>query len=246
MIDKQRPWVLITGASSGIGKACAEVFAGLNYNLLLVSRDLSALEQVKNNALSKGAADVCCFVVDLGSHSEVKQLFVDIIKYTRVLDIVVNCAGIMRPQPLLMTQSQLVEEQFNVNSFAPLWICQQASKLMIRQRRGAIVQVSSAVAQQGAKGQAAYAASKAAVEGLTKSLAKELAPLGIRVNCVRPGIIDTNLLSNIDSEERQATVKKVGLGRVGEAKEVAEGIVYLAHAEYVTGHILNIDGGLHL
>ncbi|MPW28668.1 SDR family oxidoreductase [Agarivorans sp. B2Z047] len=244
--DLVNKWVLISGASSGIGASCAKQYYHLGYSLLLVARDKAKLELLSDSLPSSNEQEVHYFSVDVSDELNVRTLFSQLVKITKRLDVLVNSAGVMLPQALIMTKPEVVEKLFKINSLSPVWLSQYASKLMMRQRKGAIINVGSAVAEQGAKGQSVYAASKAAVEGLTKSLARELAPVGIRVNAVRPGIIDTPLLNELSEEERESTINKVDLKRIGHPDEVAQVVVFLSQAEYVTGQIINVDGGLHL
>jgi 3-oxoacyl-[acyl-carrier protein] reductase len=137
-----------------------------------------------------------------------------------------------------------LKQQLNINFLAPYQHMQLASRLMSRLRRGSIANIVSQVSEQGSKGMSAYAASKAALTGATKSLAKELAPVGIRVNAVAPGFIDTPLTEHYEDETRQKVLQRTVLQRAGTAKEVADAVLYLLseQAGYTTGHVLPVDG----
>ncbi|MEC9261769.1 MAG: SDR family NAD(P)-dependent oxidoreductase, partial [Pseudomonadota bacterium] len=156
----------------------------------------------------------------------------------------VNNAGVMLESPLSVTSMDKLKQQLNINFLAPYQHMQLASRLMSRLRRGSIVNIVSQVSEQGSKGMSAYAASKAALTGATKSLAKELAPVGIRVNAVAPGFIDTPLTEHYENEARQKVLQRTVLQRAGTAREVADAVLYLLseQAGYTTGHVLPVDG----
>lgn len=156
----------------------------------------------------------------------------------------VNSAGVMSETALAMTSADALKQQMAVNFYAPYQHMQLASRLMSRQKAGSIVNIVSQVGELGSSGMSAYAASKAALTGATKSLAKELAPMGIRVNAVAPGFIDTALTAHYDENAKQKVYERVVLQRAGTAKEVANAAMYLLspHASYTTGHVLPVDG----
>ena len=147
-----------------------------------------------------------------------------------------------------MTRPDDLRRTFEVNVFGSYYCCQYAARLMARNKRGVIINLASAVGEQGATGQSAYAASKSAISGLTRSLARELAPQGIRVNAVAPGLIDSDMTSVYQAERRQAVIDHTALGRSGQAAEVAALIAFLAsdQAGYITGQVIGINGGLQL
>ena len=156
----------------------------------------------------------------------------------------VNNAGIMRDNVIGMIGEQLIQDVFAVNVFSVINMMQLANKLMSRQRFGSIINISSIVGVEGAAGQMVYSASKGAVASLTKSAAKELAPLGIRVNAVAPGLIDTDLLQAIGNEKIKENLQHIRMGRLGNTLDVANVILFLASdlSAYVTGEIIGVDG----
>ncbi len=178
------------------------------------------------------------FVRDLvkGVHGRFKQL-----------DILVNNAGLMRSAPLGMMSDADVAETLAVNLGGMLHAMQAAARLLAR-AKGSVVNVSSIVGLRGAAGQSVYAASKAGVIGATLAAAKELAPVGVRVNAVAPGFIATELTATLGDQVRNATLGRIGLGRIGDPTEVADAVVFLAsdRARYITGQVLGVDGGLTL
>lgn len=236
--------ILITGASRGIGKSIAEVCVALGATVYLGGRDDEALDKL---ALGLGDNAVA-FSYDVTDHEQVKAAFAHIQKYVGKLDGLVNNAGIMLDAPLSMTKLEHLQQQLNVNTIAAFQHSQLASRLMTKQRSGCIVNLCSAVGEHGSAGQSAYATSKAALSGMTKSLAKELAALGIRVNGIAPGFVETDLVSHYTTQKQAEVVEAIALGRVGKAKEVADLVSFMLsdHSAYITGQIIGIDGGMKL
>jgi 3-oxoacyl-[acyl-carrier protein] reductase len=178
----------------------------------------------------------------------IKDAYKSIFQAHKRLDILVNNAGILRNGVIGMMSDDLIRETIDLNTIAVIHHIQEAARLMARNKTGAIINLASIVGQAGSEGQMVYSASKSALWGLTRSAAKELAPKGIRVNAVSPGMIRTDLLKELPQaklDERVATIK---LGRLGEPEEVASAIVFLCSdmASYITGQTLGIDGGMVL
>ncbi|MCC2615111.1 SDR family oxidoreductase [Aestuariibacter halophilus] len=235
-------YILVTGANRGIGLATASVCVALGATVFLAGRDEEGLQGVAA-LLGERAVPMC---YDLTDEDEVKAAFGHIQTHVGKLDGLVNNAGAMLDRPLAMTRLSELRELLDINTVAAYQHAQLAARLMSRERNGVIVNVSSVVGEQGSAGQSAYATSKAALSGMTKALAKELAPLNIRVNGVAPGFIDTDLTAAYQDDKRDAVLQRIGLGRVGESKEVADLISFLLspHASYITGQIIGIDGGM--
>ena len=243
------PVALITGGSKGIGLATAYVLAAEGYRLVLAARSAEQLADAHQALhLKHPDADVTLVTTDVADESQVKALFQQLLADHQRLDLLVNCAGIMQESPLAMTRADDLQQIFEINVFGSYYCCQYAARLMARNQQGVIINLASAVGEQGAAGQSAYAASKSALSGLTRSLARELAPLGIRVNAVAPGLIDTEMTAAYEGERKDSVVKRIPLGRSGEAAEVAALIAFLASdkASYITGQVVNITGGLQL
>jgi 3-oxoacyl-[acyl-carrier protein] reductase len=247
--NKDKSAVLITGASGGIGLACTLACINKGWHVFAAGRDEeklkttihSQLDPTQHGALTFLAYDVC----DQGA---VKQAFSNIKQSGLSLLGLVNNAGIMQDAMLAMTSLNTFEHQMMVNVTSCYQHLQLASRLMTKQKQGSIVNVSSVVGIDGASGQTAYATSKAAILGMTKSAAKELAALNIRVNAIAPGFIDTQLTSAYQGEKREALLQNIGLQRAGTPKEVAALIVHLLSSQsaYITGQTLRIDGFMSL
>jgi 3-oxoacyl-[acyl-carrier protein] reductase len=243
------PVALITGGSRGIGLATASALAHKGYRLMLAARSESQLASARET-LMRGypEVDIRIACVDVAEETQVKALFQQLQADYKQLDVLVNCAGIMSEALLAMTRTADLQQTFAVNVFGSYYCCQYASRLMARKQRGVIINLASAVGEQGASGQSAYAASKSAISGLTRSLSRELAPQGIRVNAVAPGFIETEMTADYNGERKQQVVEHILLGRPGQAAEVAALIAFLAsdQASYITGQVVNINGGLQL
>ena len=236
--------ILVTGANKGIGLAIAQVCIGLGANVLLAGRNEIELDIVAEQ-LGEKAIPMC---YDLCDEEQVKAAFGHIKQHIGHLDGLVNNAGAMMDAPLSMTRLSDLQAQLSINTVAAFQHMQLASRLMLKQRRGRIVNLSSIIGEQGSAGQSAYAASKSALTGMTKSIAKELAQQQITVNAVAPGFIETRMTNKYEGPQRDAIIASIGLGRAGKPKEVADLVSFLLsdHAAYITGQIIGIDGGMRL
>ena len=240
-----RKSVIITGASRGIGKACALVFAENGYDLLLCYR--SREEEAKAVAKEAEAFGVRAkvFQMNMESLSDCRRTVAKAMMEFGGIDALVCNAGISLPVLFTQTTEEEYDRVFSVNTKGVFFLSQAAAKEMISAGKGAIVNVSSMWGVAGASGEVAYSASKAAVIGLTKALAKELAPSGIRVNCVAPGVTDTEMNACYDEDAMEALAERTPLGRIADPREIAEAIFFLASekASFITGQTLTADGG---
>lgn len=235
---------LITGASRGIGKACALAFAQAGYQIFINCRNsISELEAVQKQILSEGGA---CRILpgDMGSSADVRDVFRQIEESAKGLDVLVNNAGISYIGLLTdMTDSDW-ENILHTNLSSVFYCSRAAIPYMVSQKSGKIINISSMWGTSGASCEAAYSATKAGVNGLTKALAKELAPSNIQVNAIACGVIDTDMNAQLSKEERQALMDEVPAGRFGSPKEVADLVLGLAKRHsYLTGQIIGLDGG---
>ncbi len=218
--------VLITGGATGIGRAAALLFAENGYDVYITYN--------KTEPDFDGVTAIKC---NLENVEEIKRLFA----HFDSLDVLVNNAGVSLIKQINDTSEADYNLVSDVNARAPFFCSKEAAVLMLKKHDGAIVNVSSMWGQVGASCEVAYSMSKAAVIGLTKALADELAPSNITVNCVCPGIIYTRMNSCFDKSELEA---EVPLGRLGTAEEVANAILFLAENRYVTGQVLGVNGGM--
>lgn len=218
--------VLITGGATGIGKATAQLFAERGYTVFITY----------NEALPDydGVNAVRC---NLENTDEIKSLF----NRVGAVDVLVNNAGVSLVKMINDTTEAEYDKLNSVNARSYFFCSRYAAENMVKVHCGAIVNVSSVWGQTGASCEVAYSMSKAAVIGLTKALAEELAPSGISVNCVCPGIIDTRMNDCFDKAELAETVP---MGRLGTPQEVAKAILFFAESSYITGQILGVNGGM--
>lgn len=235
---------LITGCSRGIGAATMLKFIHEGATVYANIRDRAPFDEMLDNIGDIDKTKIRPMVFDITDAQASKDAIMQIKKESGRLDVLVNNAGIMKDAVLGMIDNKLMTEVFNVNVFSVINLIQLASKLMIRQKSGSIINLSSIVGSNGSAGQIVYSASKGAVLALTKSAAKELSVHNIRVNCVAPGMIDTDLFRQIGESRIPNTVEKISLKRLGKADEVGDLIAFLASdaASYITGQSIGIDG----
>ena len=237
--------LLITGGSRGIGKAIALRCAdeGAIVVITWVSHKEPAMEVVNEIHRRNGLA--LSIQADVRNEDDAKKVMSEIKKEYGRLDILVNNAGIMKNNLLLMTKTDEFDLLVATNCKGPFLFSRAAAKLMLKQKSGRIINISSVVGVYGSKGQSVYSATKSFVIGFTKSLAKELGPLGITVNAIAPGFIDTDLIQDVKPEIRDDLLSHIALGRIGTPDDVAKGVIFLASdlGSYVNGQVLGIDGG---
>lgn len=236
---------VVTGASSGIGRAIAEALAEAGADLVLVARDRARVSETLAAVLARGAAAEPVLVELTDEAAPAAIVDAALARFGRI-DVLVNCAGIFEPQPFATQPLESFDRQMAVNVRAPFALTQAA--LPHLNPGAAIVNISSIAGYRGFPLSAAYCASKGAVELMTKGLAAELGPLGIRVNCVAPGNIRTamNRQQFADSPEYMHSLEaRTPLGRIGEVEDIAAAVTYLASpaAKFVTGASWLVDGG---
>lgn len=239
---------LVTGASGGIGSAIAtklcengyEVLAQYNKNQQLIS------ELVEKNRSNSGSIIPVCF--DLSNTESIDQGLLSIRKYMERITHLVNCAGVGLYKLTQDTTKTEWDNIFNINVSGAHYLTSKVLEKMIANGRGNIINISSVWGSVGASMEVAYSASKSAIIGYTKALAKEVAPSGIRVNCVCPGVIDTKMNSRFSKEEMAELIDETPLGRLGTGEDVALAVKFLASddSSFITGQILTVDGGFTL
>lgn len=237
----------ITGSTRGIGWATAREFARHGATVILNHRGSAALLEERCGELeAEFHVTAMGLTADVNDAPAVKNCYAEIFRRFKRLDVLVNNAGIMQGALLGMITNETTRAVIDTNLVGSLIHLQEASRLMTRNRRGSIINLSSIIGRFGTEGQTLYAASKAAVIGMTMAAAKELAPKNIRVNAVAPGFIDTEMTRQLPPEKMQQSVAGIRMGRVGTAEEVAQVILFLASdmSSYVTGQVLGVDGGM--
>jgi 3-oxoacyl-[acyl-carrier protein] reductase len=237
----------ITGSTRGIGWATAREFARQGATVILNHRSSATLLDERCRELeAEFHGTAVGLTADVTDASAVKNCYVEIFRRFKRLDVLVNNAGIMQGALLGMITNETMRAVIDTNLVGSILHLQEASRLMTRNRQGSIINLSSIIGRFGTEGQTVYAASKAAVIGMTMASAKELAPKNIRVNAVAPGFIDTEMTRQLPPDKMQQSVASIRMGRVGTAEEVARVIVFLASdmSSYVTGQVLGVDGGM--
>lgn len=237
---------VVTGASRGIGRAIAKKLAGIGAMVVVnYNGSASKAEEVKQEIEEKGGkAEVMqCNVAD---YTACEAFFKDVIDKFGKIDILVNNAGITKDGLLMRMSEEDFSSVVDVNLKGTFNCIRFASRQMMKQRSGRIINMSSVVGVAGNAGQVNYAASKAGVIGMTKSAAKELASRGITVNAIAPGFIETDMTSVLSDKVKEETMKQIPLGHLGQAEDIAAAAAFLAsdEARYITGQVLHVDGGM--
>ena len=238
---------LITGCNRGIGRSILEAFVTEGASVVACTRLVN--DELKNFYLQlaeKYNVQIYPISMDLSDFESIKQGMKDVTELKVPIDILVNNAGIAKFRPVAMSKIDDFKEIMQVNLYAPVQISQYVIKSMLKQKKGSIINFCSISGLDMNAGNAAYGASKAAIASVTRTMAKELAKSGIRVNAIAPGFVETDMNKQITSEYLSAALKEVALGRVADPDEIAHVAVFLASDEssYLTGQILRIDGGM--
>ncbi|MGF1466206.1 MAG: 3-oxoacyl-[acyl-carrier-protein] reductase [Sandaracinaceae bacterium] len=239
---------LVTGGSRGIGRAVCLAFARAGAHVAVNYRGGEDAAAATLDGVRAAGATGELLRFDVGDPEAVDEAIAGFAKRAGKLDILVNNAGIARDQILLRIKPEELEETTRVNLGGTLWCAKAAVRVMMRKRYGRIVNLSSVVGEAGNPGQAVYAATKAGILGLTKTLAREYASRGITVNAVAPGFIETDMTADLPEKVREEAAAQTPLGRLGSPEDIAAAVLYLASEEagYVTGHVLSVNGGMHV
>lgn len=241
-----KPIALITGASRGIGRAIAVRLAQKGYITIInyLRNEAAAAETV--GLITSGGGQAHAIQADVSDALQVERLFQEIARISGFLAVVVHNAGIRQDGPLMLMKDDDWHRVLTVNLTSAFHLCKKAIRPMISKRSGSIVTIVSPSGLSGREGQTNYAASKGGLIAFTKSLAREIAPLGIRVNAVCPGVIQTDMLSNLKQETLDGFLEAIPLHRFGTTDEIAAAVDFLCSpaAHYITGQVLIVDGGL--
>ncbi len=236
---------LVTGASQGIGRACALRLAAAGASIALAARNQEKLQQVAAEIASAGG-QAAAFPMDVASEEQIKAGVRAAVEKFGKIDILVNNAGITRDQLVMRMKRADWDAVLNTNLTAAFLCTQAVIGSMLKQRWGRIINLTSIFGQIGQAGQANYSASKAGLIGLTMAVAREVASRNITVNAVAPGYIETSMTAGLPAEMKENILKMVPLGRAGSDSDVAHAVSFLASEEaaYITGHVLNVNGGI--
>ena len=245
MFDLSGKVALITGASRGIGHSISIVLAQNGAHVICVSRNINDVQSVADKITNQKfvASAASC---DISSTHNVTELVKDIIEKHGRIDILINNAGITSDNLLMRMSEDDWDNVLNVNLKAAFTAIKAASRTMIKQRSGRIINISSVVGLMGNAGQVNYAASKAGLIGMTKSVAREFASRGITANCIAPGYIETEMTNKLKDEVKSSLNEQIPLGRIGNVEDIAYAVAFLASDEacYITGQTLAVDGGM--
>ena len=239
---------IVTGGSRGIGRAIVLALARLGAHVIINYRDnhTAATETLHELEIRGGRGEVAQF--DVSNENQIEEAIKKIVDHHQKIDILVNNAGVTSDNLLIRMRSEDWDRVVGTNLKGTVFCTKSASRAMIRQRYGRIINLSSVVGQMGNAGQSLYASTKAGIIGFTKAMAREVALRGITVNTVAPGFIETEMTGQLSARMQEEFLRAIPLGRFGTCDEVAELVAFLAGpgAGYITGQILSINGGLYM
>ncbi len=243
MFDLSGKLALVTGASGGIGKEISVCLARQGAKILLSGRNEQALEETKKAIATDS---IVLPSVDLSTAEGVETLMSNALEYGDAIDILVNNAGLTRDGLAMRMKLDDWQKVIDVNLTSTFLLAQAALKGMMRKKAGRIINISSIVGTTGNPGQVNYCASKAGLVGWSKSLAQEIASRGITVNCISPGFIATAMTDELNEDQKESLLSRIPLKRMGNAKDIAAAVVYLAsdEASWITGQNIHVNGGM--
>ena len=238
--------ILITGASGGIGTSLSRAFSSTNANLFLLGSSDEKISSLREELPS--GDNIRFFTVDLSQRENINSFCDSIIEEFGGISVVINNAGITQDSLFMRMSDTVWDKVFAINLDASMAIIRKFIRGMIKNKWGRIVNISSVVASTGNPGQSNYVASKGALNGLTKSLALEVATRGVTVNCISPGFIDTAMTAKLNDDQRSKIIEKIPMGRMGVGDDISSLALFLASNEssYITGQNIHVNGGMFL
>ena len=244
-MELQDKVALVTGGAQGIGKTISEELSREGAHVVLGDVNLEG-SQAAADSINRNGGSASAVKIDVSNAEEVQQVFDSISKDRKPVDILVNNAGITRDGLMVRMKESDWDLVLNINLKGSFLCSQQAAKQMMKQKSGVIVNIASIVGVMGNFGQANYSSSKAGVIGLTKTLAREVASRGIRVNAIAPGFIDTEMTRVLAEDVRQKLIEQIPLARLGLPEDVARCVAFLVsdRSSYITGQVINLNGGM--
>lgn len=242
----ERKVAIITGASRGIGAQIAYDLAASGYDVVINYQSSKAKAQEVQKQCERFGVKALIYQADVGDWESVQAMFTEVMTAFGRIDLLVNNSGITRDQLVLRMTPEDFDKVIDVNLKGTFYCTKAVSKYMFKQRSGVIINLASVVGLSGNIGQANYAASKAGIIGLTKTVAKELAGRNIRVNAIAPGFIETEMTAVLDEKTKAQIIENIPLRTFGQASDVSQLVVFLASdkAQYITGQTIQVDGGM--
>lgn len=238
--------VVVTGGSRGIGAQIVKTLANENYKVILnYNNSKEQAEKIQQELLEQGK-EIEVIKADVSKKEEAEKLIQFAINKFNKIDILINNAGISQEGLFTDVTEEEWQKIINTNLNSVFYCNQQALKYMIQEQHGCIINISSIWGETGASCEVAYSTTKAAINGMTKALAKEVGPSNIRVNAIAPGIIDTDMNKNLTIEERKQIKEQIPLNKIGKAIDIAKCVKWLVEDEYTTGQIISINGGWYI
>lgn len=238
--------VIVTGGSNGIGAAIVKELALKKYNVVLnYNKSEEAAKKIKEELKEKNI-NIEIFKADVSNKKQVKELIKFTLNKFKNIDVLINNAGIDQIKPFMEITEDDWNTMFKVNLNSVFYCTQEVLENMIHNKKGCIINISSIWGITGASCEVHYSASKAAVDGMTKALAKELGPSNIRVNSIAPGLVNTNMNAELSEEDLKELKKEIPLGRIAEPKEISKSIEWLIEDEYISGQIISVNGGWNI
>lgn len=235
--------VIVTGGSRGIGAAIVKELAYCGYNVVLNYNKSEVTAKKIREELKEKNINIEIFKADVSKREKVRELVKFTLERFNNIDVLINNAGIDQIKPFTDITDEDWKNMMQVNLNSVFYCTQEVIENMIHNKKGCIINISSIWGITGASCEVAYSTSKAAVDGFTKALAKELGPSNIRVNAIAPGLVDTDMNKNLSKEELQKIENEIPLGRIAKPEEVVKSIKWLIKDEYVTGQIISVNGG---
>lgn len=239
---------LVTGGSRGIGKKIAEALANEGANVVVTATNINKAQEVADELKSKYNVETLALVHDVKSSESCKDVVAKTIEKFGSIDILVNNAGITRDMLVIQMDDSAWNDVIDTNLSGAFYTSREAAKSMLRARKGKIINISSVIGKMGNTGQVNYAAAKAGIIGITKSMAKEFAPRGICVNAIAPGFIQTDMTGVLAEDAVKKIMDITPLKKLGTAEDVANIVVFLASdlSNYITGEVIAVDGGMSM
>lgn len=242
-VNLENKKVILTGGSRGIGLSILKKLYSLKSQILIIGSNKENLERVK-----KIYPNIFVEVFNLSNHDQIENLFNICINKLGGLDVLINNAGITKDNLAIRMNKTEWSDVIDLNLTSSFLMCQEAIKRMIKYKNGSIINISSVVAHLGNVGQVNYASSKAAIIAMSKSLAKEYAKKNIRINCISPGFIETDMTASLKDEHKKILLNNIPMGKMGAGDDIANAVVFLASdlSNYITGETLHVNGGMYM